>query len=49
MLEEDACLATVEIKVVGVALFIPLVLYKGSHAEMCNLSNFRKRLSFFLP
>lgn len=43
MFEEDACLATVEIKVVGVALFIPLVLYKRNNADMCNLSNFRKR------
>lgn len=41
VLEEDACLATVEIKVV--ALFIPLVMYKRNNAGMCNLSNFGKK------
>lgn len=30
-------------KVIEVALFVPLVLYKKNNADVCNLSNFGKR------
>lgn len=39
MLEKYLCLASIETKVVGIVLFIPLVLYKRNNADLhdCNI------------
>lgn len=36
-----------EMKVVGIVVFVLLILYKRSNADMCNLSNFGKKAFYY--